>query len=160
MTAEFSVSSHLAGAMGEAPRIAAEGRRQRHSRAWLNAAFGTARRADLRCGPQLRLRDAYAGHPRHLVVLEAVLVDEAGDSIWWGDLNLTNDEARLAELAATLGATICVVGPWHGALHGSGDEFDAADAIARFTPDGRVLASRWRGRFDRDRSGRIVRPGR
>lgn len=114
-----------------------------HSKAWLDAAFNTARLVGLRCGPSLNLSRARRGpNTRGLVVADASVVDEFGAPIWWGDLDLEVDAPRLARLAVALGAPIHVVGPWHGVLHGPGTGFSPTDAIARFAPGGDVLSPR------------------
>jgi hypothetical protein len=72
-------------------------------------------------------------HPEHLAVFNATVADEAGTDLWWGDLDLTLDEPKLAAL-------------------------DAANAVARFTPDGEVLGpGPSDGTLDRDEEGRLRR---
>lgn len=38
-------------------------------------------------------------HPDHAVVFNATIADEDGNRLWWGDVDLTDDEATLLELA-------------------------------------------------------------
>ena len=115
-----------------------------HSKAWLDAAFNTARLVGLRCGPSLDLSPARRGqHGRGLVVADASIVDEFGAPIWWGDLDLEVDAPRLARPAAALGVPILVVGPWHGVVHGTENGFSPTGAIARFVPVGTVLSPQY-----------------
>lgn len=48
------------------------------------------------------------GHPLHLAVFNANVCLEGG-KVWWGDLDLTIDETRLADLAAQTGLTTYVL---------------------------------------------------
>jgi hypothetical protein len=54
-------------------------------------------------------KTAYPGaHDDHAVVLNANVCFEQG-KVWWGDIDLTTDEAQLAELAAQTGQTVYVL---------------------------------------------------
>jgi hypothetical protein len=85
-------------------------------------------------------------HPGRVVVFNAGICLEDGVEIWAGDLDLTLDEARIAELARRLGARVYVLIESDRAwLRG---ESQRSDAICVAEADGR--GPRCRGRPDRD----------
>jgi hypothetical protein len=98
-------------------------------------------------------------HPDHLAVFNATIADEAGTDLWWGDLDLTLDEPKLAALAATLDLVLFVF--YEGDVVGRelyGWALDPASAVARFTPIGEVLGlGPSEGTPERDQRGRLVR---
>ena len=48
-------------------------------------------------------------HPGHAVVFNATVCDEGGRALWSGDLDLTLDAERLADVAAALGRSLYVL---------------------------------------------------
>ena len=89
---------------------------------------------------------AYLRHSGRVVVFNAGICLADGVEIWAGDLDLTIDETRIAELARRLGARVYVLIESDRAwLRG---ESQRSDAICVAEADGR--GPRCRGRPDRD----------
>jgi hypothetical protein len=98
-------------------------------------------------------------HPDHLAIFNATVTDEAGTDLWWGDLDLTLDEPKLAALSGALDLTLLI---FHEGdvvdreLYGWA--LDPANAVVRFTRDGGVLGPEIsQGILERDAKGRLVR---
>jgi len=70
-------------------------------------------------------------YPAHLAVFNARLMFPGDDQpFWWGDLDITVDEARIRELAAVLDESVAVTYEWYGDR--------PAPTIGVFHPDGQV----------------------
>jgi|ERR1044071_5158026 hypothetical protein len=93
-------------------------------------------------------------HPHSFVLFNASIVDDAGALLWWGDIDLTYDEAKLSDLARALDQRL------HLLLEADGRFIHPIPinlAVAVFEADGRVVVT---SRFpvERDAEGQIVRP--
>lgn len=97
----------------------------------------------------------HALYPDNAVVFNSTLADLEGNRLWWGDVDLTDDEATLVELARRSGRDL--------RLYFEGDSrpgfvktIDPARAVVAVSPDGRVTLGTW-WPLKRDSGGRIVR---
>jgi len=98
-------------------------------------------------------RDLY---PDNFVLFNGTIADDAGHPLWWGDLDLTRDEAKLVELATALGQRLHLLFESDARFN---DPVANAAAAVVIEPDGTVaLTYRWG--IERDGEGRIVRPRR
>ena len=95
-------------------------------------------------------------YPRSFAMFNASIADDAGKLLWWGDLDLTVDEAKLVELARSLGRRLHLL--FEGSTHFQ-DPLPVEAAAVIIEADGSVVLSD-RFSVDRDRDGHIVRdPG-
>jgi hypothetical protein len=76
-------------------------------------------------------------HPDHFPVFNANVCTDAG-KIWFGDLDLTEDEAKLAELARTLGQKVYVLYDGEGGFGGRDEQPLLENAVLRISPDSSV----------------------
>lgn len=95
-------------------------------------------------------------YPRSFAMFNASIADDAGKLLWWGDLDLTVDEAKLVELAQALGQRLHLL--FEGSTHFK-DPLPVEAAAVVIEADGSVVLS---DRFlaVRDANGRIVREPR
>lgn len=47
-------------------------------------------------------------HPKHIVCFDAMISDKMGNSIWYGDLDITRDLDDLIKLSKKLKKTLCI----------------------------------------------------
>ena len=79
-------------------------------------------------------------YPNNVVVFNANLCTKLRGKIWYGDLDVTNDEANLKELAAALGEPVYVLREHDARFENEASPlFDQARAIA--TPDSVTVSS-------------------
>lgn len=98
-------------------------------------------------------------YPDHLVVFNSTITDADGAPIWWGDIDLTTDEAKLIELARALASGLAVF------YEGDSWPFvtdrkavDMARALVRVSSTGEVeIVEGSRAHAARDSAGRLVR---
>lgn len=104
-----------------------------------------------------KTRYLYA-NPSHLAMFNVTITDGMGAPLWWGDLDLTIDEAKLVALATALGRDLCVMFEGdmiNNRLHRR--PFDRKAAVLTVTATGEVLPSDgpwWP--FVRNAAGRII----
>jgi hypothetical protein len=91
-------------------------------------------------------------YPDHFVMFNATLTDWAGTRLWWGDVDLTLDEAKLADLARRLAMPVHVFFEHESRFV---DPIAMSLAAAVFETNG---TARFLGRppTKRDRAGRVV----
>ncbi|HJP89051.1 MAG TPA: hypothetical protein VJ850_08460 [Candidatus Limnocylindrales bacterium] len=98
--------------------------------------------------------------PSHVAVFNATIADDEGFGAWWGDLDLTLDEPKLAAFAERIGADLHVL--WEGdTAWFRGAEPPRSNiglAVVHLTPAGKTILGEERGRaLTRDAQGRLVR---
>jgi hypothetical protein len=76
-------------------------------------------------------------HPDHFPVFNANVCTDAG-KIWFGDIDLTEDEAKLAELARALGQKVYVLYERDGRFGGRDEQPLLENAMLVVTPDSTV----------------------
>lgn len=76
-------------------------------------------------------------HPDHFPIFNANVCTEAG-KIWFGDVDLTEDEPRLAELAAALKQKVYVLYEQDGRFRGRDQNPLIERAVLVISPDGSV----------------------
>ena len=81
-------------------------------------------------------------HPDNLPVFNANLCTRERGKVWFGDLDLTRDEPKLAELARALGEPVYVL--YERAARFGNEETPTLDeAVVMVAPDGRVELDLW-----------------
>ncbi|HLX33823.1 MAG TPA: hypothetical protein VKR30_01125 [Candidatus Limnocylindrales bacterium] len=100
----------------------------------------------------------WARHPDHAIVFNATIADAAGTRLWWGDLDLTRDEAALVELArlVQLDLHVYIEGD---SRRGFVEVIDPGHAVAVVGANGQVRLGD-RTPLTRDPRGRIVADSR
>jgi hypothetical protein len=93
-----------------------------------------------------------AAHPSHFVMFNATIA-RWGEPLWRGDLDLTTDEAAIAELARRLGETLHVL---FEAEAGYQEWVTVDAAVITVTPEGSITVD-GRYRIERDDRGRLAR---
>lgn len=88
----------------------------------MNSKMDIAEKVLGRCGRMIcGSKSEYAHkHPEHLVVFNANVCLSDG-KIWYGDLDVTRDEAKLQELAEALGETVFVLREMDARFHNEVD---------------------------------------
>ena len=103
-------------------------------------------------------------YPNHVTVFNGTLADAEGAGIWWGDLDRTIDEPKLAALAAELGTTIHVIYESDAMFVGRDEphRFEIRSALVLITPDGKTIpgSHRWRPHLARNDAGQLVVVGK
>jgi hypothetical protein len=97
--------------------------------------------------------------PDHIVLFNGHIADGAGKRLWWGDLDLTLDEAALVGLAAALETSVYVFfeRQAHRPAPGEPLHFEIKDAVLHVSPDGKVAVNKgWKVDMGRDAGGRLV----
>jgi hypothetical protein len=95
-------------------------------------------------------------YPRNFAMFNASIADDAGKLLWWGDLDLTVDEAKLVGLAQTLGQRLHLL--FEGSTHFQ-DPLPVEAAAIVIEPDASVVLSE-RFLAVRDADGLIVHEAR
>jgi hypothetical protein len=93
-------------------------------------------------------------HPQHAVVFNATITNAAGERMWWGDVDLTEDEEALHQLAQRAGFDLFV---YHEAdsRRGFVKTINPVNAVAIFHRDD-TLTLGPRSSFIRTPFGRII----
>lgn len=93
-------------------------------------------------------------HPDHAVVFNATIADEDGNRLWWGDVDLTDDEATLLELAQRVEIDLYLY--FEGdSRRGFVKTIQRSTAVVVARADGEILLGD-RALLTRDAQGRIV----
>jgi hypothetical protein len=77
-------------------------------------------------------------HPDHVVVFNANVCIDGPRKIWFGDVDLTDDERRLAVLAKALNTKVYVLAERDGRFGGRDENPLLDKAVLVVAPDGRV----------------------
>ena len=99
-------------------------------------------------------------HPQHAVIFNATIADSSGRRLWWGDVDLTIDEAILVQLAERVGLDLYVY--YEGdSRRGFVDTIDRSKAVFLAHPDGSVEPGTRPPSIFRSPFGRLIlRPAR